>query len=551
MTDRFYSWHGKGAPDGTPATNALLGAGGDNPLTIGGNSGWVFEEDNRSPDGPADGQGLRRTADGSISYVRAEWEAVGLWEGIRVWLKILSPPTAHWNMIRLTGPGDVPNLINLHLRTSGRARLSQGSTSISASDSPVLDPGEYCFVVQANYDDQLARYRIYDSDGDDVGTPWTGSVAHSERVQGARVGEPSISAHGIPVIDIGSRVSWGSSDGIWIPGDVDPFVAEPDPPPATTAVSHYNTLEGLGVGVLVPFGSGEGPEGTRFHSRLGTGGSVTVSGTGIHGSRSARIQAGNGNAAYVQWGVNSLAAASRVYLQTDEGPDYTTQVAILRNELEEPIARLALSESNRVLMQVQVDGSATTATLPGVVDYETGPIRLELFADVNTNVVKGAWGYMGGPREGVGTIDTRNLKGVPIVLVQFGKMHGSPWAADFLMDDFAANVRATDFIGSYADEYELLTTVGPDEPFDEPGTTFTLSGTGTATFTQIPTPGMPEVPIVQDGTTATGVRPFVLHDGQLAFDYGGAIQRVGVLRAEMRRKTADGWVPVEVRRKKA
>src|SRR5690606_34664346 len=146
---------------------------------------------------------------------------------------------------------------------------------------------------------------------------------------------------------------------------------------------------------------------------------------------------------------------------------------------------------------------------------------------------------------------TRNLKGVPIVLVQFGKMHGSPWAADFLMDDFAAHVRATDFIGSYADEYEPLTTVGPDAAVDEPGTTFTLSGTGTATFTQIPTPGMPAVPIVQDGTTATGVRPFVLHDGQLAFDYGGAIQRVGVLRAEMRRKTADGWVPVEVRRKKA
>lgn len=543
MTTRLYASLGKGGTDGETATNVNLAGGGDNPLILGGTTGWVFEEDNVSPDGPVDGLGFTRPATEGTSYLRAEWEASGTWEGIRVWVYIPGAPGAHWNFIRLTGPADTPSLINLFLRTTGRVRLYEGASSISASESGVLVPGWYCFVVQANHGTQQARYRILDTDLEVV-HEWTGAVAHSQVVQGARVGEVTTAAHGFSTIDIGSRVAWGSTDTAWIPGDVDPYTEAPDPPPATSAVSHYNTAEGLTINDLAPVGDGIHSEGHRLSARLGTGGSVRVTSSAIHGSRAYRVLAGAGSSAYVQWGLSSRAAAFRVYLDVPATPSHTTQVMILRNSMEEPVGLLALENTSRVLLQCARSGVATSAALGGTITFPA-KIRLELFVDTDNDVVKAAWGYEGEGRSGTAEITTRDLESVPVVLAQVGKMHGTQWNADFVLDDLAANVRATDHIGGYAESYTIVTTVAADLPADEPGTPFELEGFGTATWTQVPVPGMPTVPITQDGTKATGVRPYTVDGGELQFDYGGAVQRVGVLYATETLITADGEVPIE------
>lgn len=541
---RYYSWHGKGGTHGQTANNTTLAGGGDNPLIGGGNTGWVFDSGLVSPDGPVDGMGVRRTLDGNVSYLRAEWEPGGLWEGIRAWVTIPAVPTSHFNFIRLTGPGDVPNLINLYYRSTGRFRLYEGGASISASESGVLAPGTYGVVVQANYADQLARFRVINTAGTVV-HEWSGPVAHAQPVAGGRVGDIVAGSYGLDEMEIWSRVSWGSNDdGEWIPGDVDPYSEAPDPPPATSAVTHYNTAEGLTIGDLAPVGEGLGPQGMLLSNRRGVGGTVTVAGTGIHGSRSYRFLAAGGQSAYVQWGFSSSRAAFRAYLDIPETPSATTQVMILRNQMEEPVGRLALTMESQVLLQCDRGGTTTSVTLPGVVDYGRGPIRLELFVDTDTDTVKAAWGYEGEGRAGTGEITSRDLSGSPLALAELGKMHSTAWVADFRGDDLALNVRATDHIGAYASSYEVLTTVAADLPALEPGTPFELEGFGVGTWTQVPEPGVPTIPIVQDGTKATGVRPYTLDGGEASFDYDGAVQKVGYLRATRRILTAEGWKPL-------
>lgn len=545
MTTLLYANLGKGGSDGQTATNPLLAGGGDNPLIIGGASGWVFSAADRSPDGPSDGHGYRRTPTGAAAYLRSAFEPTGSRSGAAAWFYIPQNPSADTALLRLVNAAE-GNVANVYIRTNGTFRPAQGSTQITGSHSPAITPGWWRIELIADHSAQRMWFRVLDADGDEFHTWDSGAsgVSLGSVVAGARFGEPEARTHGMTPIRLGSRVVWGSVDSGWIPRDVDPHSDEPDPPPDTTAVSHYNTAEGLTVNDLAPIGDGIGTEGHRLSARHGEGGSVRVTSDAIHGTRAYRVQAGSGQSGYVQWGFTARQVAFRAYLDVPAAPPASTQIMILRNEPEEPIARLVLANTSQVLLQCVRGAQTSTQTLPGVIVYPA-QIRLELFVDVESDVIKAAWGYEGGPREGTAQITDRDLESVPVTLAQVGKMHNTAWAADFVLDDLALNIRAEDHIGAYAPSYDLVSTVAADLPADEPGTTFELEGFGTGTWTQVPTPGMPTVPITQAGTKATGRRPYTVDGGTLEFSYGGATQRVGVLYATETLITDDGEVPLE------
>ena len=541
MVTRLYANHGKGAADGTTATNVLLAGGGDNALIIGGASGWVFEADDQSPDGPVDGQGFRRTPNNTASYLRAAWTATGSRNGARFWLYLNGAPAANWNCARLVSAAETA-VINVFQLTSGAIRLTLGtSTAITASASgAITTPGWYCFTVIG--DDAAGRieYRVQNSVGTVVHSWDSGAGAYTlpNRIEGFRMGEPSASLHGISPIRLGSNSRWGTIDSGWILAG-DPYFPPADPPPATSRVSHYNTAEGLDYGSAVASGVGVGVDGVKFSNRLGTTGAtieVAPSGTTpIKGDRSYVVKAGDGQA-YVQWGVSSRSLAARAHFRLTSLPSATTRVMVLRNESDEPVANLYLAANGTVLLQAGRLDPIQSQTLAGVVDYGHGPVRLELWANIDTNTVSARWGYADSGVEGEATLSTP-LGGLPLTLAQFGKLLSSSWTDEFIMDDLAANYAAESHIGGYARDYLLLPTLGPNISNQEPGTTFSLSVLSGydpgSTWDQ--ESGVTTALTVDPGThSATGLAPYTLAGDQLVYDYDSAEQSVHVLRATER-----------------
>ena len=541
MVTRLYANHGEGAADGTTATNTLLSGGGDNPLIIGGSSGWVFEADDRSPDGPADGHGFRRTPNNTTSYLRAAWTSSGTRDGARFWVYLKGAPAASWNLARMVSAAETA-VVNVFQLTSGVIRLRLGtSTEILPSASPAITtPGWYCFTVIGSQAAGRIEYRVQNSVGTVVHSWDSGDGAYAlpNPIQGFRVGEPSASLHGIDPIRIGSNLRWGTIDSGWI--DVgSPYFPPADPPPPTSRVSHYNTAEGLDYGSTVSSGVGVGVDGVKFSARQGTLGStieVAPSGTTpINGDRSYVVKAGVGQA-YVQWGVQSLSLAARAHFRLAAVPSATTRVMVLRNENEEPVANVYLAANGTVLLQAGRLDPIVSRTLAGVVDYGHGPVRLELWADVAANTVSARWGYAESGVEGEATLSTP-LGGLPLTLAQYGKLLSSSWTDEFVMDDLAANYAASGHIGGYALEYLLLPSLGPNISNQEPGTQFSLSvlsgyDPGTTWDQEA---GATVALTVDPGThAATGDAPYTLAGDQLVFDYDGAEQSVRVLRATER-----------------
>ena len=541
MVTRLYANHGKGAADGTTATNTLLAGGGDNPLIIGGSTGWVFEDDDRSPDGPADGHGFRRTPNNTTSYLRAAWTATGSRNGARFWLYLNGAPAANWNCARMVSAAETA-VINVFQLTSGAIRLTLGtSTAITASASgAITTPGWYCFTVIG--DDAAGRieYRVQNSVGTVVHSWDSGAGAYTlpNRIAGFRMGEPSASLHGISPIRLGSNSRWGTIDSGWILTG-DPYFPPADPPPATSRVSHYNTAEGLDYGSTVSSGVGVGVDGVKFSNRLGTTGAtieVAPSGTTpIKGDRSYVVKAGDGQA-YVQWGVLSRSLAARAHFRLTSVPSATTRVMVLRNENEEPVANIYLAANGTVLLQAGRLDPIQSQTLAGVVDYSHGPVRLELWANIDTNTVSARWGYADSGIEGSATLSTP-LGDIPLTLAQYGKLLSSSWADEFIMDDLAANYAASSHIGGYALEYLMLPSLGPNISNQEPGTEFSLSVLSGydpgATWVQ--ESGVTTALTVDPGThSATGLAPYTLAGDQLVYDYDSAEQSVHVLRATER-----------------
>ena len=541
MVTQLYANHGKGAADGTTATNTLLSGGGDNALLIGGTTGWTFAAADRSPDGPADGRGFRRTPNNTTSYLRAAWTATGSRNGARFWLYLNGAPAAAWNCARMVSAAETA-VINVFQLTTGAIRLTLGtSTVIAASASgAITTPGWYCFTVIG--DDAAGRieYRVQNSVGTVVHSWDSGAGAYTlpNRIQGFRMGEPSASLHGINPIRLGSNSRWGTIDSGWI--DVGaPYHPPADPPPPTSRVSHYNTAEGLDYGSVVSSGVGVGVDGVKFSNRLGTTGAtieVAPSGTTpINGDRSYVVKAGGGQA-YVQWGVQSLSLAARAHFRLAAVPSATTRVMVLRNENEEPVANIYLAANGTVLLQAGRLDPIVSQTLAGVVDYSHGPVRLELWANVAANTVSARWGYAASGVEGEATLSTP-LGGLPLTLAQYGKLLSSSWTDEFVMDDLAANYAASGHIGGYATEYLLLPSLGPNISNQEPGTPFALSvlsGYGPST-TWDQEAGAAVALTVDPGThAATGEAPYTLAGDQLVFDYDGAEQSVHVLRSTER-----------------
>ena len=266
MVTQLYANHGKGAANGTTATNTLLSDGGDNALFIGGTTGWTFAAADRSPDGPADGHGFRRTPNNTTSYLRAAWTATGSRNGARFWLYLNGAPAAAWNCARMVSAAETA-VINVFQLTTGAIRLTLGtSTAIAASASgAITTPGWYCFTVIGDDEAGRIQYRVQNSVGTVVHSWDSGAGAYTlpNRIQGFRMGEPSASLHGINPIRLGSNLRWGTIDSGWI--DVgDPYHPPADPPPPTSRVSHYNTAEGLDYGSVVSSGVGVGVDGVKF-----------------------------------------------------------------------------------------------------------------------------------------------------------------------------------------------------------------------------------------------------------------------------------------------
>lgn len=542
MTTKLYANLGKGGADGTTATNLLLSAGGDNPLILGGATGWAFEADDISPDGPPDGHGFRRATTGVASYLRSEFAPTGDRSGGAAWFYVPATQTAEWHFMRLVNATEQA-VVQLSRRTTGSVWLSIISTVDVNSQSSPLAAGWYRFEILYNHVAQTAEYRIINSSGTQVFT-WSGAAATGRGpVTGVRYGEPSSAAHGVNPVRIGSRVVWGSLDSGWFPRNVAPFSDAPEPPPPTSAVSHYNTAEGLTVGAALTAGVGSGSDGIKMSARAGeVGTTIEVTAAAINGTRAYVVKGGT-DQAYTQWGLNSRSLASRMHLKAAATPSATTRVMVHRNAHEEPVANLLLTSGSQVLLQAG-RGTIVSQTLPGVVDYSRA-IRLELWTDVDNDEVHAAWGYEDSGNEGEVTVSAA-LGDVQLGLVQYGKLLSTLWSADFVIDDLAANIRAAGFIGGYAETYTMIATVAADIVNLEPGETFELEAiTGTGTWAQA---SGADANLIDAGTAAWGTAPYTLAGETLVFTYGDAEQKVTVLRATERYVGPGGVeVPLEVR----
>lgn len=535
MANQIFANLGRGAADGTTATNPLLAGGGDNPLIIGGLSGWTFSAADRSIDGPSDGHGFRRTtAGGAASYLRAAWAPVGSRNGARAWVYIPGTPAVDWDVLRLVNASEQA-MGNIRLRTNrtmGYAPLN--GAVVIGSLSPVLAAGWYCIEALIDFAINRAYFRLLDATGTQIHS-WEGPSGATATVAGFRVGEPASNAHGFTTMRIGSRVTWGSLDSGWFPNDATPWV-DVEPPPTTTAVSHYNTAEGLTIGDPVTAGVGTGPDGVKFSLRGGTAGAtVEVSGTPIKGSRSYVVKAGGGQA-YLQWGVSTNTVAARMHLKLPELPSAATRFMVLRNASEEPVAGLYILANGTVQVQAGRPGAVIARTLPGVVDAGRA-IRVEMWGDARSNKVHAAWGYIESGNEGEAVVDTQ-LGGQLFSSTQFGKLLSSAWASNFLIDDLAVNHKAEAFVGGWASSYTLLAILAGDIADVEPGTDFTLevlSGTGTWAQAAGPT-----TPVTVSGSKATGRAPYTVEGATLRYSYGGSVQSVTVLPAAERVMTGSG-----------
>lgn len=525
MATRLYANLGRAGSDATPVTNTLLQSADDNALVVVG-AGWAYALADRSPDGPADGFGYRRTPTGGAAYLRAEWVAASTRGGARMWVYVPGAPSAHVNVLRVVGPAE-QNLANVFLRSNACFRAAHGSSTQAASDSPVLAAGWYAVELIIDSEETTIELRVQNAAGVTVHT-WSGTgFTFAANPSGARFGEPQAGSHNVSPVRIGSRLVWGSIDTGWI-GPRDPYEAPAEPPPATTPVSHYNTAETLTVDAVIPIGGGLHGEGVRMDGRFGSGTMRVTDTDPIFGTRSYRVQAGPDQSAHATWSISSSRCAVRAYLRLGAAPTVSTQVILLRNAIEEPVGRIFLSNAGTVGLQVEREGIVTTVQLSGGAVSYPDPIRLELRVDVTANLVEAAWGYRGGPRQGTAEITTRDLGGHDIMLAQFGKTHGNSWDADFLLDELAANARATAHIGAYAPTYDLLPTVGPDLTGIEPGSTFTLTAQGQGTWVQ--TTG-PDAGLTGDGPTVTGTAPYTVDGAVLGFAYGPTPLNVSVLRA--------------------
>lgn len=528
MATRLYTNYGAGGTDGAAATNLLMSAGGDNPLLIGGASGWAFEADDRSPDGPPDGLGFRRESTGVSSYLRNEYTPTGDRNGGAAWFYMPATQTADWNFMRAVSASELA-VIQLTRRSTGTVWMLLSTTAVAASQSPVLAQGWYRFELIHDHIAKRSWYRIMDISGAIIHSWDSGAGAHDAArgaVAGVRLGEPSSGAHGVTTIRIGSRPVWGSLDSGWYPRNVVPWAPPPTPPPPTTAVSHYNTAEGLTVGDPLSGGVGEGTDGIKFSTRAGTiGTTIDVTDQGIKGSRAYVVKAGAGQA-YAQWGLRSTSCAARMHLRLPSTPTDVTRVMVLRNDISEPVGGLLLRPDGQIMLQAGRE-TIVSRNLPGVVDYAS-PIRLQMWVNVATDTVHAAWGYVDTGDESTVTINA-DLGGIEITLAQFGKLLSSSWTADFVMDDLAVNLRASAFVGGWASSYQLLPTLGSDLIDIEPGTSVRLTVmAGLGSWTQV---SGPAVTLTPDGNDATFEAPYTPNGATLVFDYGSSRQSVQVMRA--------------------
>lgn len=201
---------------GTDATDgATVTTGNSQAVQVIGT--WTWEADDARPGDPAGALGMRRTVDGSASYTR--WRdpsptsqcfsiVAGFW--------ITGSPSAHLNLIRVT-PEAESNLANVYLRTNRAMRAYLGSTSISASESPVLSLGLHFVEYRVDRAASTLGMRVYDPDWT-VEHEWVGTgQSLSADPTMARVGEPQATTHGINPLRVASGIRWGTVEtGEWL-----------------------------------------------------------------------------------------------------------------------------------------------------------------------------------------------------------------------------------------------------------------------------------------------------------------------------------------------
>lgn len=539
---------GRGNTDGVTVTPVLSGAGDDNPFGVVAGT-WRFEADNLSPDGPTGGLGYQATVteSGTTVYLRGDDPTpTGNRGGVRFWYKVpTAAPAADKEIVRIVDSADA-TVGGIQLRTTGVIRVLNVSSGVAASQTTTPAPGWYCFELIFDADNGTIDFRIQNAAGTTVHS-WNGTDQTITRIPARyRVGLQGGSDPGAAwdVLEVGSMVRWGSLASGWIgpglPVDPDPI----DPAPPTGKVTHWNSAEGRTVDTGPRLGGIEDvqSDGMGFDAILGTGGNLRAVSTNVaHGTRGWRINSAADTSAYVQWTVSTRKLAARMYLYLPAAPGATQRIMDFRAADLRP-GTIYLSPTGRVGLQ-GLGGSSDIAGVPAL----PAVLRLEMVEDLDAGTVWGAWAYGDGGYEGelsfTGTSEAETL-----TAVHFGKTHSTTWdATSAVMDDLAVNAVVAEPISKYAATYEIQATTAADLHSVEPGAPFTLTGFGDETWAQVVKPGHPTVPVTQVGGSATGTAPFTLSGVTLEFDFGGATQKVGVMRATRRIKTGGVMVPVERR----
>lgn len=482
------------------------------------------------------------------TYIRCvDPEPSGDRGGMRFWFFIPSIPAASTQIARVLpdGAGTVGALEVEGVGTNGgKLRVVVGATGQSASRSPVLSINTwYCAELIFDYDGNTAKLHVLDDAGDVFhtweGTP-TAAVPYAPTRY--RFGLQSTNASGWTYFKFGDRISWGSTEDTYI-GPRTPLAPPgPDPAPATGPVTHYNTAEGVTLYTPAPIGGVDAFEptlGHPFDNRYGSKTATAIDTNAPHGTRGYRLNAGASESSYLNWSVSTKKLAARFYLYIPAAPSVTTRILDFRDDAGQA-ASVYLNGLNQIGIQA-VGGSSQS--LPGIPAFPA-TIRVELVADKDAGTLWGAWAYGDGGDEGEVLMSATAIgNNDNFTAVNFGKVHSTTWdASNVVLDDFALNTVAASRISAYAASYTIQPTVGGDIMGIEPGTTVQLIGYGTGTWEQVwlsappdsqPPPTSEELYLLVDvNPDGTFIAPPTVRDGLiLGFDYGGAVQRVGVLRS--------------------
>lgn len=326
------------------------------------------------------------------------------------------------------------------------------------------------------------------------------------------------------------RYSATDDDGATVTDDVTITVVSGSAP--TSAVTHWNSLEGIAVGAVGSSNMDDGGE--HDFSLLGSTGVQwsVVSDPVAHGTKALQFVAGSGISAQAYWAVNSTNVASRVYIYlTAYPPSGSYQHLMTHVGAGGTISRMYLAYTGSIGIQSGMAGVTAGSSGSNLIPLNTW-VRIEMRTKIGPNgidgEVEGGWAIGDGALAWTLATTTVNNQTDPVSNVQFGRINGSTYDLTMQMDDFALNTQASGLIGPWQSSYSAAPVVVANQTV-EPLETVTLTAySGSGTWSQ--TSGT-AVSLSGSGAEVTFTSPASLTTGDLVFAYGTASTTVTVLNA--------------------